>query len=105
MLSTEGSTIQTFLTSLQETQVYILQMYALISIPLIHQCSMDQEAQNNQDNVSAYVAAFIQNGMLGWVDEWIERACRSRLKKWLNSFLNHQGICPDPPVYGHADEF
>lgn len=27
----------------------------------------------DQDNVSAYVVAFIQNGMLGWVDEWIER--------------------------------
>ena len=25
------------------------------------------------DNMAAYVVAFIQNGMLGWIDEWIKR--------------------------------
>jgi len=26
-----------------------------------------------QDNMTAYVVSFIQNGMLGWIDEWTKR--------------------------------
>ena len=29
--------------------------------------------KQDQDNITAYIISFIQNGMLGWVDEWLKR--------------------------------
>ena len=44
-----------------------------------------------QDNLSAYVVAFVQNGMLGWIDEWVNRGMQETAES-MAQLLSSNGI-------------
>lgn len=63
-----------FFAHLKDNRVFFLLLRERGLFHLFKEVYLDKYGPRpDQDNLQAYVMAFIQNGMLGWIDEWTKR--------------------------------